>query len=188
MHDFIIQGHTKTFQHPEIQWLFTSGANFDVTIVYPLFNEVGYYLSQQFNSSLILLMPSAANSFLSASMGYLDNPSIATSSMYEESQLVTPSLTERTFGFIINTSYKSLKYWLILRSQENVIEEFEKSYTHTVRTNNLTKDLGKKKVNLAELEEKAAFGFYFSHWLFDSVRPTLPNTVDIGMIHCRDSQ
>ncbi len=26
---------------------------------------------------------------------------------------------------------------------------------------------------------------YFTHPYFDAVRPTLPNTIDVGMIHCR---
>ena len=29
---------------------------------------------------------------------------------------------------------------------------------------------------------------YFSNYLFDAVRPTLPNTIDIGAIHCRKAR
>lgn len=61
--------------------------HFDVTFVFPLFNEVGFHLSQRFNStSLVLYMPAVANSMLSVSMGYYDNPSMAPSAIYEGSQ------------------------------------------------------------------------------------------------------
>ena len=38
------------------------------------------------------------------------------------------------------------------------------------------------------LESEASYGLYFSHWLFDAVRPTLPNTADVGMIQCREAK
>ena len=40
-------------------------------------------------------------------------------------------------------------------------------------------------INLWEMERNASFGMYFAHYIFDSIRPTLPNTIDVGMIHCR---
>ncbi len=41
-------------------------------------------------------------------------------------------------------------------------------------------------MDLLALEREAQFGLYFSHFAFDAVRPTLPNTADVGLIHCRD--
>ena len=43
-------------------------------------------------------------------------------------------------------------------------------------------------VDLLALEQDAAFGMYFSNYLFDAVRPTLPNTIDVGMIHCKEAK
>ena len=43
----------------------------------------------------------------------------------------------------------------------------------------------RESLDLLSLEREAQFGFYFSHFRFDSVRPTLPNTADVGTIHCR---
>ena len=48
--------------------------------------------------------------------------------------------------------------------------------------------IGTPSTDLLDLEQKAGFGMYFSNYLFDAVRPTLPNTIDIGAIHCRKAR
>ncbi len=59
-------------------------------MVFPLFNEMGYFLAERFNSSLVLYMAAAAHSMLTLQMGYVDNPSFVTSTMHDGTQMDTP--------------------------------------------------------------------------------------------------
>ena len=84
---YIFHGNNVQFPIFRCYILQDPSTHFDLTFVFPLFNEAGFFLSQRFNStSLVLYMPAVANSLLSVSMGYYDNPSIAPSSIYEGSQ------------------------------------------------------------------------------------------------------
>jgi hypothetical protein len=91
IHKTVGELHGRVLDHPEVSALLTDpGTKFDLTFVFPLFNEVGYYLGHRFNSSVVLYMSTVANSILSLQMGYQDNPSFVTSSMHMGTQWDTP--------------------------------------------------------------------------------------------------
>lgn len=171
--DYIYEAHFEALQHPDIQTLLRDpNTKFDLTFVFPLFNEVGYFLAKRFQSPLVLYMPAVANSLLTTSLGYFDNPSFATTSTYEMAQSETPGLINRLVAMIIHLGYHHMKQWAFVNAQENLLKDLNISFG----------------TNLLQLETEASFGMYFSHFAFDSIRPTLPNTIDIGLIHCVESK
>ena len=87
----------------------------------------------------------------------------------------SPSFWNRLFTLLFYFLSDTVRRWFSLSLQENLI-----------------RDLGLAPsggaVDLLSLEKDAAFGMYFSHYMFDAVRPTLPNTIDVGMIHCKEAK
>ncbi|XP_059089673.1 UDP-glucosyltransferase 2-like [Tigriopus californicus] len=169
----IYEAHLEALQHPEIRTLLLDpNTKFDLTFVFPLFNEVGYFLAKRFRSPLVLYMPAVANSLLTTSLGYFDNPTFATTSTYEMAQSETPGLFHRLIAIIIHLGYHHMKQWAFVNTQESLLKDLNISHG----------------TDLLQLESEASFGMYFSHFAFDSIRPTLPNTIDIGLIHCVESK
>jgi hypothetical protein len=102
-------------------------------------------------------------------MGFFDHPVIAAQVHSMEGQGVLPGFFDRLYTFLGSLFHESLKQ-LMTQSQ---IDIWMSRYPDS------------NFPSLIELEKNASFGMYFAHYLFDSVRPTLPNTIDVGTIHCR---
>ena len=126
--------HEDALTHPAVRALVSAAdsahdptsaevASFDLAFVPPLFNEVGYHLADRLNASLVLLMPSVANNLLTSAMGYFDNPSFATSSVYERGQFVTPSFVERFIPFLLHNFYGPIKRALFTSDMEELIRK-----------------------------------------------------------------
>ena len=86
-----------------------------------------------------------------------------------------PSFSQRLFTLTTYFFYRPAKRWFSTGVQEQLLLDLG------------LVDEG-RGLDLLEVEQGADFGMYFSHYLFDAVRPTLPNTIDIGMIHCRETE
>lgn len=165
--------HKLVLDDPRISALVSDpNTRFDVTIVLPVMNEVGLYLANEFQSPTILFMSSVANSLLSASMGYHDNPTVATHSASLSGQDL-PSFHERLALFVEFYFIGGIKR-LLAKPQEKLWREYL-----------LSRGKQPSPYDLWDLERNASFGMYFSHYIFDSIRPTLPNTVDVGFIQCQ---
>ena len=83
--------------------------HYDVTFVSPLFNEMGLYFGQKFDSSVILYMAPVSSSLLSASMGFFDHPVIAAQVHSMEGQQVLPGFWDRLYIFIGSMFHESMK-------------------------------------------------------------------------------
>lgn len=87
--------------------------------------------------------------------------------------LETPSFKQRLMTMCSYYFYRPIKRFFSTSVQENLLVEL---------------GLVDTKLDLLDVESTADFGMYFSHYLFDAIRPTLPNTIDIGMIHCQEAR
>ena len=85
-----------------------------------------------------------------------------------------PGFKQRLMTLLTYYFYRPLKRWFSTGIQEKLLRDLE-----------LVDPV--QGIDLLEVEGTADFGMYFSHYLFDAVRPTLPNTIDIGMIHCKEA-
>ncbi|XP_045163477.2 UDP-glycosyltransferase UGT4-like [Mercenaria mercenaria] len=168
--------HMAALSHSIMQEMLQENRKtFDLVIVPALFNEIGYFLAKKFNAPLILLMPFNANPILTLAMGYSDNPAFVKWSFNKNGQSETPGFLTRLINFIFFNAFGSVKTLMWLDTQNDVLREL----------NLLQKDVS---IDFLQLERNASFGMYSTHYLFDAVRPTLPNTVDIGFIHCRPAR
>ena len=152
-----------------MQAILSRESHYDVTFVSPLFNEMGLYFGQRFGSSVILYMAPVSSSLLSASMGFFDHPVIAAQVLSLEGQQALPGFFERLYIFLGSLFHESMKTFMT----QSQIDLWKSRYPEP------------ELPSLIDLEKNASFGMYFAHYLFDAVRPTLPNTIDVGTIHCR---
>ena len=116
--------------------------------------------------------PQVSSSLLSASMGYFDHPVIAAQVLSLEGQQALPGFFDRLSVLLGSLLHEYIKSLSTMSQAESWITRYPES----------------DAPSLMDLERNASFGMYFAHYLFDSIRPTLPNTIDVGTIHCRPAR
>ena len=105
-------------------------------------------------------------------MGYFDHPVIAAQVLSLEGQQALPGFWDRLSVLLGSLLHEYIKSLSTMSQAESWISRYPEP----------------DAPSLMDLERNASFGMYFAHYLFDSIRPTLPNTIDVGTIHCRPAR
>lgn len=153
---------------------FFNGQQFDITLVYGfLTNEVGYFVSRKFNSTLVLYSALQSSSITTDwAMGQPHNPAVLPSVGFQFRHPM--SFKERVLNTLATMMFYAARNYLQLPYQERF----------------LARHFPEDEIpSLLELETNAGLTLAFGNPLLqDGLRPVSPNYVMIGMMNCRQGQ
>ena len=163
----------KAFYDPRLKALIDDPeTKFDVAMVIPFYgDEVGYYLANRFNASLVLYFTGQVSlSWVDEAMGQPHNTAYLPTALLPYTSEM--NFFQRAINTIGNFVFHKILRNIIILGKDRAI---------------LQKHFPNEEIpDLVELERTASLSFSFGHpLLMDGWRPLAPNHVFLGMMNCK---
>ncbi|KAI8436734.1 hypothetical protein MSG28_010214 [Choristoneura fumiferana] len=160
------------FDSPDVQMFLKQNHKIDLVVTEIFFNEGLYMFAHKYQAPLVLVT-TVGNSF--KGNYYMRNPLQLSTLFHEYGRSTEPlSFLGRLYNFYI-CSYDllMLKFWYFPRQQESALHYF--------------KDLPQPVPSLEEIQSNAALVLLNSHYSLDNPSAYLPNIIEVGGLHIKES-